>query len=108
MNGNEPIGCGLGAGRASGKLQVSCKCERRGLCRNSDLQEEEKVPSVISAWINDVLGRATVRGPPRAGAQAVSLRAYLRTTFFLLTPAANTGSFKYPSCPSCFARQKMT
>ena len=81
MNGNEPIGCGLGAGRASGKLQVSCKCERRGLCRNSDLQEEEKVPSVISAWINDVLGRATVRGPPRAGVQAVSLQCRCVLTY---------------------------
>ena len=85
MNGNEPIGCGLGAGRASGKLQVSCKCERRGLCRNSDLQEEEKVPSVISAWINDVLGRATVRGPPRAAAPVAF--PCLRTTFFLFTLA---------------------
>jgi hypothetical protein len=43
-NGNDPMGCGLGAGRAS-ELDVSCErlTGSAGFCKNSDLLEEEKV-----------------------------------------------------------------
>ena len=81
MNGNEPIGCGLGAGRASGdRLQVSCKCELRDLCMNSDLQEEEKVPFVIRV---DAMG-GSCNGPRSASCRSASIWL-LTYDFFLST-----------------------
>ena len=44
MNGNDPIGCGLGAGRASGFLRLACEEEERcWVYSNTDFLGEEKV-----------------------------------------------------------------
>lgn len=43
MNGNDPIGCGLGAGRASELLMLVCEYEQRSAYSNTDLLGEEKV-----------------------------------------------------------------
>ena len=43
MNGNDPIGCGLGAGRASGLLRLAYKNERCWVYSNTDPLGEEKV-----------------------------------------------------------------
>jgi hypothetical protein len=43
MNGNDPIGCGLGAGRASGLLRLAYEYERCWVYGNTDPLGEEKV-----------------------------------------------------------------
>jgi hypothetical protein len=42
-NGNDPMGCGLGAGRASELLMLVYEYERRCAYSNTDLLGEEKV-----------------------------------------------------------------
>ena len=43
MNGNDPIGCGFGAGRASGLLRLACEYERCWVYSKTDFLGEEKV-----------------------------------------------------------------
>jgi hypothetical protein len=44
MNGNDPIGCGLGAGRASGLLRLAYEYERCWVYSNTYFLGVEKVP----------------------------------------------------------------
>ena len=71
MNGNDPIGCGLGAGRASEPLMLVCEYEQRSAYSNTDLLGEEKVAFGDSD--NEMRFATTTRnrnpwtrGPPRA------------------------------------------
>ncbi len=44
MNGNDPIGCGLGEGRASENLRLACEYEECWVYCNTDFLGGEKVP----------------------------------------------------------------